>query len=130
MQKFTESSMTQQKMHYSIPQLVARHEAGHLPGIGRDAEYYNEEDVPLHRQVGIDIVDITRGIISSKSELSSLEERQKLIEDTVERITSMNKEIAVLELKADSDKPLTAKERRTLKKLYHEYDELTTSINP
>lgn len=116
-QLFTEPSMTEPRMHYTIPELVAKHNCGHMPEIGRHPQWMDDDISPIYRQWDYDITELGYEVSVSIQKVKDVQNDIELKNQLKLEVDADSKRLNELLLQENSDKPLKYSELQELKEL-------------
>lgn len=128
-QIFTEHSMTEPGMSYTIPELIARHNAGHPPAIGKDPQFLDDDEPPIYRHRDLDLVDVQSTLEAlTEQQLADAQSRSRSAAEeqaTKERRDKINAEIDALEQEySRNDGKLSKRKENRLNSLFDTLNEM------
>lgn len=128
-QIFSEPSMTEPGMSYTIPELIARHNAGHPPPVGKAPVWTDDEEPPIYRHRDLDFVDVESHLSSlTEQQLADAQSRERAAGEeqaAKERRDKINAEIDALEEEYHrSDGKLSKRKENRLNSLFKALNEM------
>lgn len=128
-QIFTQPSMTEPGMSYTIPELIARHNAGHPPDVAKNPVFTDDDEPPIYRHRDLDFVDVDTHLRSlTEQQLAAVQSRERAKGEeqaAKERRDKINAEIDALEEEYyRSDGKLSKRKENRLDELFSALNEM------
>ena len=127
-QIFTQKAKIQPRQTFTLRQIIERSEAGNLPPISKEPQFFGEiEDPPVYRDFDYDIVDIENALklsadrykeslgldIKEKQESSALDEKKAASQKRLDKLLAMEEK----SVETPTSKPMKYSDLQEIKEL-------------